>query len=220
VGDLTGAKLEFVPSQLIGLDQFAEAYPDGQVLSRDTGFDRDYGRNPYVGYDDIDQQPFLFDGVTDGRLAPKERVVTLGEQDSEAPISVPYSELRTVGAANLEFEGQPVAVLWQPGAASSLDARYIDESDDVGATGAFSAVVDGRELTFVREGGEDAPITDEQTGSTWDVTGRAIDGPLAGTGLEPTGHGDHFWFAWAAFVPHTDIWTTEGIVSLGGEEAS
>jgi hypothetical protein len=218
VGDLTGAKLEFVPSQLISLDQFAAAYPDGQVLARDTGFVRDYGRNPYVGYDDIDQQPFLFEGVTDGRLAPKERVVTLGEQDSEAPVSVPYSELREVGAANLRFEGAPVVVLWQPGAVSALDARYVDEGEDVGATGVFSAVVDGRELTFVRDGGEDAPITDRQTGSTWDVTGRALDGPLAGTQLERTGHGDHFWFAWAAFVPHTDIWTTEGLVSLGAEE--
>ncbi|MEX1345788.1 MAG: DUF3179 domain-containing protein, partial [Candidatus Limnocylindrales bacterium] len=48
VGELTGAKLEFVPSQIISLDQFAAAYPDGAVLSRDTGFSRDYGRNPYV----------------------------------------------------------------------------------------------------------------------------------------------------------------------------
>ena len=65
VGELTGAKLEFVPSQIVGLDQFAETYPDGQVLSRDTGFSRDYGRNPYVGYDTVDQQPFLFAGATD-----------------------------------------------------------------------------------------------------------------------------------------------------------
>ncbi|MGD8487274.1 MAG: DUF3179 domain-containing protein [Chloroflexota bacterium] len=218
VGDLTGAKLEFVPSQLIGLDQFAEAYPEGVVLSRDTGFDRDYGRNPYVGYDVVDQPPFLFDGVTDGRLAPKERVVTLGEQDSDAPVSVPYSELRTVGVANLEFEGAPVAVFWQPGAASALDAQYVDESEDVGATGAFSAVVDGQQLTFARDGGEDAPITDMQTGSTWDVTGRAIDGPLAGQTLSPVGHGDHFWFAWAAFVPQTSIWTADGLISLDGGE--
>ena len=63
VGGLTGAKLEFVPSQIVGLDQFAEAHPDGVVLSRDTGFSRDYGRNPYVGYDTVDQQPFLFQGL-------------------------------------------------------------------------------------------------------------------------------------------------------------
>ncbi len=220
VGELTGAKLEFVPSQLIGLDQFAEAYPEGMVLSRDTGFSRDYGRNPYVGYDTADQQPFLFEGVTDGRLSPKERVVTLGEQDSDAPVSMPYSELRQVGAVNLEFEGRPTVVLWTPGAASALDGDYVDEGEDVGATGVFSAVVDGQALTFARDGDEDAPITDAETGSTWDITGRAVDGPLAGMTLEPIVHGDHFWFAWAAFVPHTTIWTTDGVLSLSAEEAA
>ncbi len=217
VGELTGAKLEFLPAQLIGLDQFAAAYPDGRVLSRDTGHDRDYGRNPYVGYDIADQQPFLFDGVTDGRLSPKERVVTLGEPDSDAPISVPYSELRRNGAVNLELEGRPVVVLWAAGAVSALDQEYIDESTDVGATGVFSAVVDDRALTFRRPGDEDVPITDLETGSTWDITGRASDGPLAGTTLTPVSHGDHFWFAWAAFVPHTSIWTADGIISLDGE---
>ncbi len=218
VGELTGTRLEFIPAQIIGLDQFAETYPDGVVLSRDTGFSRDYGRNPYVGYDDADQQPFLFTGVTDGRLAPKERVVTLGGQDSEAPVSIPHSELRANGVAMLEFEGRPVVAMWQPGVVSPLDANDIDESTEIGATGVFSAIVDGEPLTFTRDGGEDAPITDLETSSTWDVTGRAIDGPLTGTTLDPTGHGDHFWFAWAAFVPHTSIWTTDGIIRLNGEE--
>jgi hypothetical protein len=213
VGDLTGAKLEFVPSQIVGLDQFAQAHPDGLVLSRDTGFSRDYGRNPYVGYDTVDQRPFLFQGVTDGRLAPKERVVTLGDQDSVAPLSLPYSELRQVGAVNLEFEDKPTVVLWTPGASSALDRAVIDESEDVGATGVFSRLVDGRTLTFERDGREDAPLTDVETGSTWHITGRATDGPLVGSVLEPLDHGDHFWFAWAAFVPHTDIWTSEGLLS-------
>ena len=216
VGDLTGAKLEFIPSQLIGLDQFAETYPDGIVMSRDTGHRRRYGENPYRGYDTPDEQPFLFAGVTDGRVAPKERVVTLGEQDSESPMSLPLTELRKVGAVNLEYEGEPVVVLWTPGALSALDAAVIDESEDVGSTGVFSALVDGQALTFARDGDEDAPITDAETGSTWDVTGRAIDGPLAGSRLEPVAHGDHFWFAWAAFVPNTEIWTTDGIIGLDG----
>lgn len=216
VGELTGAKLDFIPSQLIGLDQFADAYADGMVMSRDTGHSRDYGRNPYAGYDTPDQQPFLFDGVTDGRLGPKERVVTLGQQGDPDPISLPYTELRQVGAVNLEFEGEPVVVLWAPGAVSALDESSIADSEDVGGTGVFSSVVDGQTLAFSREGGEDAPITDAETGSTWDITGRAIDGPLAGSSLEPIEHGDHFWFAWAAFVPDTSIWTTDGVLELGG----
>ena len=109
-----------------------------------------------------------------------------------------------------------MVVLWTPGALSALDAGVIDESEDVGSTGVFSALVDGQALTFARDGDEDAPITDAETGSTWDVTGRAIDGPLAGSRLEPVAHGDHFWFAWAAFVPNTEIWTTDGIIGLDG----
>jgi hypothetical protein len=220
VGDLTGARLEFLPAQLIGLDQFAEAYPEGQVLSRETGHSRDYGRNPYAGYDTPDQQPFLFAGDADGRLSPKERVVTLGEQDSAAPLSIPWSELRAVGAANIDHEGQPLVALWTPGAVSALDQSYIDDSEDIGGTGVFSAIVDSETLTFTRDGGEDAPITDTQTGSSWDITGRAVDGPLEGSALEPVPHGDHFWFAWAAFVPETGIWTTDGVRSLSGGSGS
>ena len=215
VGDQTGTKLEFVPSQLIGLDQFAEAYPDGVVMSRDTGHNRNYGVNPYSGYDDPGQRPFLFFDEVDDRLTAQDRVVTLGEQDDAEPISFPYRQLRQVGAANVEFDGQPVVALWVPGARSALDRSFIDDSEDVGATGVFLREVDGQVLTFSRDGeGEDAPIVDAETGSTWDITGRAIAGPLEGSRLQPVAHGDHFWFAWAAFVPHTDIWTTEGIRSL------
>lgn len=51
--------------------------PQGWVLSRDTGADRDYGRNPNSGYDDPAAAPFLFDGESDPRLPPKERVIGL-----------------------------------------------------------------------------------------------------------------------------------------------
>ena len=40
-------------------DEFRRGSPEGQVLSRETGHGRSYGRNPYVGCDRIDQSPFL-----------------------------------------------------------------------------------------------------------------------------------------------------------------
>ncbi len=49
-------------------------------------------------------------------------------------------------------------------------------------------------------------FVDAQTGSTWDVTGHAIAGPLQGTRLTPLVHGNHFWFPWAAFRPETRTW--------------
>jgi hypothetical protein len=40
----------------------------------------------------------------------------------------------------------------------------------------------------------------------------AVDGPLSGRQLQPVVHADHFWFAWAAFVPQTRIWAPDGPV--------
>ena len=205
VGELTGKRLTFLPAQIVSLGAFAAAHPDGDVLSRETGYQREYGRNPYVGYDEAGDRPFLYSGVIDGRLAPKERVVTIGT-GAEAR-AFPFSELRKVGVATGTVDGGPVVVVWAPGAASALGPSTIGDGADIGATGVFRPVVDGRELTFERKGGEDAPITDRETGSTWSITGQATAGPLAGSRLEPVVHGNHFWFAWAAFAPETTIWT-------------
>lgn len=205
VGELTGAQLVFVPAQLVSFSAFAAAYPDGDVLSRATGFERDYGRNPYVGYDDASTNPFLFEGVVDGRLAPKERVVTVGTGDEA--IAYPFSELSKVGVAAGTVDGVAIVVFWAPGAASALGPDTIGDGVDIGASGVFQSLADGRALTFQRPGGPDSPITDLETGSTWSITGLATAGPLAGTQLTPVAHGDHFWFAWAAFSPQTTIWT-------------
>lgn len=205
VGRLTSTKLTFLPAQIVSLAEFRAAHPDGEVLSRDTGTSRPYGQNPYVGYDAPDQVPYLFDGVVDGRLAPKERVVTLDLGGSQ--VAVPYSLLEANGVAEIAGDSGPVVVFWEPGTRSALDAAAIDAGRDVGSTGVFVPVADGRALTFSRSGGRDGRITDRETGSTWSVSGLATEGPLAGTSLEPVVHGDHFWFAWAAFQPDTRIWT-------------
>jgi hypothetical protein len=207
VGTVTGSKLTFLPAQIVSLADFAAAYPAGDVLSRDTGVERAYGRNPYPGYDNADDRPFLFAGEIDGRLAPKERVVTISRDGRT--IAVPYPALEAVGVAEIEVAGDPgaVVVFWVPGTASALDTAAIAEGRDAGATGVFLPVADGQRLTFRRGGGRDAPITDVETGSTWSITGRATSGPLAGVRLERVVHGDHFWFAWAAFEPDTELWS-------------
>ncbi|MFQ5935910.1 MAG: DUF3179 domain-containing (seleno)protein, partial [Acidiferrobacterales bacterium] len=49
-----------------------------------------------------------------------------------------------------------------------------------------------------------------QTGSTWNILGEAVDGPLTGKKLTPIVHANHFWFAWAAFKPDTEIYKGAG----------
>ena len=77
----------------------------------------------------------------------------------------------------------------------------------VGATGVFDSNLDGKQLTFQLEGEN---IVDDQTGSTWNILGQAVDGPLRGSVLSQVAHANHFWFAWGAFNPDTLIYNGQG----------
>lgn len=200
VGELAGERLTFVPSALVSFDDFRAGFPEGLVLSRDTGLSRSYGENPYAGYDTIGRTPFLFDGELDGRLQAVSRVVTVSFVDVD--VAYPYRVLSDSGVINDAPAGHELVVFWTAGTASALGAPTIANADDVGATGVFDPNLNGQKLTFVAE---DGVIMDEQTGSVWNVLGQAIEGELAGESLTPIVHGDHFWFSWAAFRPDTII---------------
>jgi hypothetical protein len=204
VGELTGQTLKPVPTTIIAWEAFKANHPDGVALSRETGFNRDYGRNPYVGYDDVDSSPFLFRGEGDDRLRPMERVVGVLFLDNEN-VAYPYTSLEEKRVIADQIGETPIVVFWAPGTASALDERNIPQGRDVGATGVFDATVDGETLTFVAKDKEDGTFEDENTGSTWNIFGEAIAGPLEGETLEPVSHHDTFWFAWAAFAPETAI---------------
>ena len=201
VGELAGKRLTFLPSSIISWEDFKAANPQGKVLSQDTGFSRPYGQNPYVGYDRVDNPPFLFDGDLDGRLLPKERVatVTVGGVDAAFPFSV----LEKERAVNYTINDQDLVVFFRPGTRSALDDLLIGESDEIGATGLFEAQLDGRKLTFRSDGEQ---FIDKETGSVWNILGKAIDGPLTGSTLTPLVHTNSFWFAVAAFKPNTMIY--------------
>jgi hypothetical protein len=200
VGVLAGERLDTYPASIVSWASWRDAHPDGLVLSRDTGFERDYGRNPYPGYDDVDSQPFLFSGEVDGRLAAMERVVAVG-RDTE-PIAVRLDELDDAGVIDLTVDGDAVTVWHLPGTGSALDDSDTANGRDVGATGVFRREVDGRQLSFVRGGDV---FVDDETGTRWDIFGTAVQGPLAGARLEAVEHVDTFWFAWAAYQPDTRI---------------
>ncbi len=209
-GPLTGATLERVPTQISSWSDFRSGFPQGQVLTRDTGFDRRYGENPYPGYDDADSKPFLFTGEVDGRLAAVERV--LGVEESGEVVAFPYFRLKDAGsgdasAVNEEIGDRPVVVLWVSGTASALDAPDIATSRDVGSAAAFKRKVAGRVLNFEAVGRE---IRDLETLSTWNIFGKAIRGPMRGEQLVPLDHHDSFWFDWAAFHPQTSVWGGDG----------
>lgn len=195
VGELTGTQLELIPTPIVSWGDFRTGFRDGLVLSGDTGFARAYGSNPYTAYDSA-SRPFLFTGELDERYPAMERVVgvIVGGENKAYPISI-ISEERAV---NDEVGGEPVLVVWgSASTASALDAPSIPEGREVGAGLAYMRTVDGRVLTF-SPAGEDM-FRDRETGTTWDLLGRAVEGALSGSRLTPAVHTNHLWFAWVAF---------------------
>jgi hypothetical protein len=199
VGELLGTELDRLPSAIVAWADARKARPNARVLSRDTGHERPYGSNPYVGYDTA-EAPFLFDGDTGGPLEQIERVVAVGEDD---PVAVPLTALEEQRVVPIKADGRELVVFWTPGTASALDTAALADGADVGASGVFEPVVDGQRLTFATAG--EQHFADRQTGSHWTVLGEAVRGPLAGQRLHRVLHDDTFWFVQYAFRPETRI---------------
>jgi len=203
VGDMVGKTLEQIYLSMVSWKDFKTAFPEGKVLSRETGHSRPYGNTPYVGYDLDD--PFAYSGPEDSRLQLMDRVVAviIGEESLAVPLSVLEKEI-TVHAT---LGGQDLVVFFKKGTASALDSRKIADGRDVGATGVFDPVLDGQALTFRGNGDE---IVDQQTESSWNIFGRAISGPLKGKQLTAIPHrGSQLWFSWAVFKPDTVVYGRE-----------
>lgn len=199
VGTYTGQLLDIVPSQVVGYKAFKEQYPDGEILSTQG---RNYGTNPYVGYDS--SQPFLFTGVVDKRLFATERV--LGVEINNVTIAYPFKNLSSEIVINDNIGDTDVVAFWQSGSVSALDQAEIDDSTDVGMAGLFERTLDRDVLTFSVD---DGMIIDDQTGSSWNIFGTAIAGELEGSQLRQINAFPHFWFAWAAFNPTTQLYGYE-----------
>ena len=124
VGELTGEQLTFVPARILSFGDWRAEHPGGLVLSRDTGFERPYGENPYVGVDSSDR-PFLFAGELDERLPATTRVLGIARADDV--VALPYEAVNAdaVNGWAVVMEvigGDSVAVFWKAG--TRLGARH------------------------------------------------------------------------------------------------
>ena len=205
IGHLAGAHLDLYPTQIVAWSEWSRDNPEGRVLTgEEDGRALDsYGSNPYVGYESSDDllNPNFQSEAIDERLPRKERVIGLRNTEGEA-VAIRHSHLREVRVVELTFNGLPLVVWNLPGATSAIDTSVVYEGQDVGTTGAFSALIGDIALTFEpAEGG----FRDRETGSSWSVTGKATAGTFEGSQLEPQEFLDTFWFSWSTFNRSTTI---------------
>jgi hypothetical protein len=108
----------------------------------------------------------------------------------QSAVVVPFTRLERDPVVELEAGGTPVVVLFKRGVRSSLDAPAIGESRDVGTATAFDRRLGGRTLHL--SAAATGRFRDRETGSTWDITGRAVAGSLADRQLRPVRHDVQF----------------------------
>jgi len=92
VWERTGKKLEIVKTNLVTFEQFQELYPDGKVLSDDTGHRRNYGFVPYGWYDASDTLYFPVDN-DDTRLHKKEILYIVDDTLNETSVAFVLKDL-------------------------------------------------------------------------------------------------------------------------------
>jgi Protein of unknown function (DUF3179) len=144
VGVLAGKELDQLPARMVSWEEFRNEHPSSLVLNRDTGFVRDYGQNPYVGYDSIDSPPiFATSNGEDDRLPPKERVVYV--EVGEAAYAVPFSLFAETPRVTFDAAEGEVDVRWKGGVASALDGPGIASGRDVGSV---TVELDGEPIPF------------------------------------------------------------------------
>lgn len=190
VGPLTGRRLRILPSQMTTWGAWKALHPQTLVLSRDTGFERNYGRDPFAGYGERLNAggSFAFpvsEAGRDPRLDPGE--VVFGLELNGARRAYPLGRL---GDAVVHDTLGGTGVVIFSRAKGPSGAAYLPR-------------LDGRDLTLALEDGR---IQDGETDSTWDLAGRAVDGELAGAQLEPVPARSTYWFSLVANYPGIDVY--------------
>ncbi len=205
VGTLVGTELDLVAAATVSWADARRDHGDANVLNRVTGVNAPYGESPYANYESIENAPAGFIvGPVDDRLDPKSRVLGVSVSANGAggagAIAVPMAVLQRDGVVDVS---DALVAFWTEGQTSAIDGELIAEGVDVGSTGLFENELDGEVLSFATDGG--GTFVDDQTGSTWTITGLAIDGPLEGEQLIAVPRLDTFWFAWVSYFPETTV---------------
>lgn len=167
-------------------------YPNSFVMTRSTGFDRDYDAYPYRDYRTSEELLFPVSS-TDNRLHPKERVIGIrSDSGGQSKVYQIDGFGATTQVINDQFDGSPIVAVGNSDA--NIAAIFGRE------------LTDGTILTFVELDGQLPNIMRDTEGNVWDVFGNAVSGPRAGERLAMTNSFTSMWFAWAAFFPDAEIY--------------
>lgn len=124
-GQYKGVALQRIPMSHTSWQDWRKRFPDTKVLSRDTGANRDYARNPYQGYGDSRGVWFSVSNQSD-ELHPKAWVV--GVQRGTHFKAYPFDELaRSGGVVHERLGGEEIIIRYD------ASSRSVTVTDNTGA---------------------------------------------------------------------------------------
>lgn len=197
-GPLKGQRLTALDHDEVTYALWAREHPRTRVLQRvDADFDIDKNWEfrmdnvrtvvPAPPNDPLYRRAYVVGIVVNGQAKayPRQQLSPKALRGNGKP-SMSYAVMDRVG-------GVPVAIL-------------------VGGDGisvrAFDRRIDGRDVELMTTfGSSPARFIDTATGSEWDISGRAVSGPMAGAQLPRIRSITEFWFDWQARHPDTLVHT-------------
>ncbi|MEX2594820.1 MAG: DUF3179 domain-containing protein [Anditalea sp.] len=190
-GELAGNNIEMYQLVETTWKTWKEMYPNTDVVSQNTGFNRNYSRYPYGDYK-INNDKLLFPVENeDNRLPGKERVLGVIIEGKAKVYSI-NSFGNDIGALEDNFQGKRIVL------AGSKSENLIVSFERI--------LDDGTELQFQAVQNSLPIILQDNEGNEWDIFGKAINGPRAGEKLKATNAFIGFWFSWPAFYPDVEIY--------------
>jgi len=118
-GPLKGTVLRQLPAQHTSWAAWRDEHPDTRVLSRDTGFRRDYSSSPYRGYERSAR--LYFDVAHEAPRDFHPKALVLGVASDGVYKAYPFDELRAAGKERIRDSvgGQDLVVVWNEQAVSA-----------------------------------------------------------------------------------------------------
>lgn len=164
-------------------------FPDSLVLSTNTSYARDYRIYPYGDYKTSNNLLFSVNNE-DSRLSRKERVhgIILGDKTKVYTIKS-FSSGTTVLNEDINENNIVVAIDGVKNFAVSF----------------IRPLKDNKILEFSAVEGKLPVLMKDDSGTEWDIFGKAVSGKYAGDQLTPATSFNSYWFGWAAFYPNALI---------------
>ncbi|MGF1492028.1 MAG: DUF3179 domain-containing protein [Microcoleaceae cyanobacterium] len=133
VGPQVNRSLDRIPAVKTTLGAWLKQHPDSQILSTNTGYNRDYQRYPYGTYSQDSRIIFPVRNQQQRSLEPKAIVTYIWETDGETPhnhfsgssLEFSHAEMQSVGEKTVNFNGRTIRVFWD----EDLQTVRIEEQD-------------------------------------------------------------------------------------------